>query len=252
MTDGAESARSGATDEDTAELEELLLGTGSVEAYLADFASRAADRIMPGTECSITARLRGDDRRVASSDERSARCDQAEISAGAGPCITAIDETRVLAGSEVWTDPRWPEWRATATEVGFRSAAAVPADAGPDAHIALNLYHDEAELWDGDAMARAEGYTQEIARVVALCLRIAEQMVLNEDLSAAMASRSVIDQAIGVVMAQNRCSAEEAFRILRSASSHRNVKLREVAAAIVRSVTGAEPSPGTFRPRSSG
>lgn len=251
MTDEPGIDLSGGRGCDDGELDDLLLGTATVEDYLADFAARAADRIVPGTECSITLRLRADDRRAASSSERSARCDQAEIIAGAGPCVTAIDEMRVLAGREVWSDPRWPEWSATTTEVGFRSAAAVPASAGPDARIALNLYHDEPGLWDDDGLARAGDFAHEIGRVVALCLRIAEQMVLNEDLSAAMLSRSVIDQAIGIVMAQNRCTAEEAFRILRSASSQRNVKLREIAAAIVHSVTGAEPAAGGFRSRAS-
>ncbi|YCK79747.1 ANTAR domain-containing protein (plasmid) [Arthrobacter sp. D3-18] len=38
-------------------------------------------------------------------------------------------------------------------------------------------------------------------------------------------------------MAQNRCSQAEALRILRIASSTRNVKLRAVAAKVVASIT---------------
>ncbi len=51
-----------------------------------------------------------------------------------------------------------------------------------------------------------------------------------------MESRTAIDIAIGVVMGQNRCSQEEAFAILRKASSHRNVKLRVLAEELVASV----------------
>jgi AmiR/NasT family two-component response regulator len=54
----------------------------------------------------------------------------------------------------------------------------------------------------------------------------------------AMESRSVIDQAIGIVMAQNRCDAATAFGLLRTASQNRNVKLRVVASDIVDSLTG--------------
>ena len=53
----------------------------------------------------------------------------------------------------------------------------------------------------------------------------------------AMDSRSVIDQAIGVVMAQNRCDAQAAFAILTRASQNRNVKLREIARATVGNVS---------------
>jgi AmiR/NasT family two-component response regulator len=52
-----------------------------------------------------------------------------------------------------------------------------------------------------------------------------------------MASRSVIDQAMGVVMAQNRCDAKSAFAILIRASQNRNVKLREIARSVVTEVS---------------
>lgn len=48
-----------------------------------------------------------------------------------------------------------------------------------------------------------------------------------------MESRTTIDLALGVIMGQNHCSQDAAFRILKNASSTRNVKLRENAAGIV-------------------
>lgn len=39
-------------------------------------------------------------------------------------------------------------------------------------------------------------------------------------------------------MAENRCSRETAFEILTKASSTRNIKLREVAAAVIASISG--------------
>ena len=95
--------------------------------------------------------------------------------------------------------------------------------------IALNLYAADAHAWDDAAIAVADMYADEIARTVALCLRSTDQVELNADLRAALVSRAVIDQAIGVVMAENRCTAQDALAILRSASQHRKVKLREVA-----------------------
>ena len=83
-----------------------------------------------------------------------------------------------------------------------------------------------------------------------LCLRAADQVELNADLRAALVSRAVIDQAIGVVMAENRCSPEEAMAILRSAAGHRKVKLRVVAGTIVAGVTGSPVrTADTFRQR---
>ncbi|WHP18855.1 ANTAR domain-containing protein [Cellulomonas sp. ES6] len=70
-----------------------------------------------------------------------------------------------------------------------------------------------------------------------------------EDLTRALHSRPVIDQAIGVIMAQSRCSPARAMQILRSASQHRNRKVHDVASSIVEQVAGSRPAPGAFVPR---
>jgi ANTAR domain len=72
--------------------------------------------------------------------------------------------------------------------------------------------------------------------------------VLTDQLRASLASRSVIAQALGVIMAEQRCTAEEAFAILRTASHNRNVKLRQVAQDIVTGITGKPPQPPPFSP----
>lgn len=53
----------------------------------------------------------------------------------------------------------------------------------------------------------------------------------------------MIDQALGVLMGQQRCSSAEAFKLLRAASNHRNRKLRDVAADACRARGGGDPLP---------
>jgi len=50
-----------------------------------------------------------------------------------------------------------------------------------------------------------------------------------------MDSRAVIEQAKGIIMADRRCTADEAFAILAKVSQDSNRKLRDVAAALVAS-----------------
>ena len=57
---------------------------------------------------------------------------------------------------------------------------------------------------------------------------------------ASLATRAVIDQAIGVLMSQRRITAADAFAILRTTSQNRNIKLRAFAAQIVEGA-GAQP-----------
>ena len=58
------------------------------------------------------------------------------------------------------------------------------------------------------------------------------------------ASRAVIDRAIGIIMARRACNADEAFAVLRRMSNDRNVKLRDIAAAMTEAVAaGKRDSP---------
>ena len=56
-------------------------------------------------------------------------------------------------------------------------------------------------------------------------------------MQAAMHSRAVIEQAKGMIMAQRRCTADEAFAVLSKTSQDTNRKLRDVAAALVARAT---------------
>ena len=76
-----------------------------------------------------------------------------------------------------------------------------------------------------------------------LAWRLADQVELTHHLETALSSRGFIDQALGIIMSQNRCTAEEAFDILRAASSHRNTKLRDVAHGMITRVSGKPPEP---------
>ena len=78
---------------------------------------------------------------------------------------------------------------------------------------------------------------------ISQALRMAVRFSLHTDsatnLRATLESRTVIDMAIGIVMAQNRCNQETAVRILTDASSNGNVKLRDIATSLVESVGGS-------------
>lgn len=66
------------------------------------------------------------------------------------------------------------------------------------------------------------------------------------NLRLALDSRDVIGQAKGILMSQHRCSADQAFAQLRQLSMDTNVRLVDVAAAIVYQLQGAA-APRTSR-----
>ncbi len=77
---------------------------------------------------------------------------------------------------------------------------------------------------------------------------MADHIALTDQLRASLASRAVIDQAIGVLMGQRRITAAEAFAILRTTSQNRNIKLRAFAAQIVKDADALPPLPPPFDP----
>ncbi|HEX8495694.1 MAG TPA: ANTAR domain-containing protein [Actinomycetales bacterium] len=57
----------------------------------------------------------------------------------------------------------------------------------------------------------------------------------------AMVTRATIEQAKGVIMGLRRCSTDQAFNELKSVSQRENIKIRELAAALVRFVDPSQP-----------
>jgi anti-anti-sigma regulatory factor len=73
------------------------------------------------------------------------------------------------------------------------------------------------------------------------CLHLLREEV--EQLRHAIASRPVIDQARGILMATHGCTSDEAWHILRETSQLSNTKLRDVAAAVTASAEADGPPP---------
>jgi len=91
----------------------------------------------------------------------------------------------------------------------------------------LNLYSREPEAFDLDDIYNGEA----LAAHVAVALAASRQA---EQLGMAIATRTVIGQAEGILMERFDISAEQAFAVLRRVSSHSNVKLNRVAEQLVR------------------
>ena len=73
---------------------------------------------------------------------------------------------------------------------------------------------------------------------------------MAEQLEAAVQSRAVIDQAKGIIMAQDQCTGDAAFQLLVRASQNRNVKLRLLAEQLVSGVAQPRAADGMRPDRS--
>lgn len=223
-------------------LQTSLLEATDVQGVATAVAESAASTLPGAVAASVTLRRHGHATTVGASDARALRCDEAEYAEGAGPCLAAADWGRTVVVQDVTREERWPVWRQAATAEGFGGAAAFPVGSGDDVTVSLNVYCAGPVDWSDATVVLGERYAAEISRVLAWSVRLADLSTTTADLRAALESRAAIDQAIGVVMAQNRCGPDDALELLRRASQRQNVKLRDLAHDVVLRVGGEEPS----------
>lgn len=227
------------------ELQNLLLETSSTGEFLQELAVLAARAVAPGLSCGVTVQSGGAPLTVASSDAPAAQVDEHQYQLDEGPCLHAMRTGDRVSIEDTGGPERWSGFSARAAANGIGSCLSLPLTA--EGIIgALNLYAPVAGAFGVEETRRAEMFAASVSAALALAARQASAIVLSGQLREALASRAVIDQALGIIMAQERCTTAQAFAILRNASQNRNVKLRAIARQIVTGISGESPQPGPF------
>lgn len=223
------------------ELQQVLLDTGDFTEFLDEVVRYAVDTVTPAMACGLTVERDGKPLTVASSDGFARGLDEVQYGHDEGPCLSAMRTGTTVIISDLAADDRWGDYQPDALAHGMAASLSIALNAGPDMRGALNLYAAEPEVFDAAWQQQAENLAEEASRALRLAIRLSDQVQLTQHLETAMASRSVIDQALGIIMGQNRCTATDAFTILRRASNHRNIKLCDIAQEIVTRVSGEPP-----------
>lgn len=226
-------------------LQDAVLDSADVESFLGELCRDAVQALSDGEEvlCGVTLLRDRKAATAASSSERARNMDEVQYNFNDGPCLTASRDQTTIHIPDLAQEERWPDYTRAITGRGMHSILAVPFDLAGDAKAALNLYSDRANTFTDEAIDRATAYANEASRSVRLAVRVARHSDAFKDLKAAMESRTAIDIAIGIIMCQSSCNQADAFEFLQKASSHRNIKLRDLALQIVTSVgTQSEPT----------
>jgi GAF domain-containing protein len=226
-------------DDAAAELAALLLSTESFDDLLRGVAQLCVQLVGGASTASITLAERGRVITVAAADRHASQIDQHQYEQGSGPCLDALRTASVVHVADVCRERRWGGLDAVMVSRGVRSVLAVPLVVRDGAVGVLNLYASAVGGFDERDQQLARALAAHVAVAVTAALRTYDQVSLTDNLRIALTSRSVIDQAIGIVMGRERCSADQAFDVLRKVSQHRNTKLRHVATEVVTAVTRA-------------
>jgi transcriptional regulator with GAF, ATPase, and Fis domain len=219
------------------ELAALLLAAEDVDEALRHLARMAVVVIPDGPSCGITIAEGREFRTVVYSGAIPASVDDAQYERDDGPCLEAFrTEAPVVIQDLSREDPdRWAGFPRVALAAGAHGVLAYPLEVDGKVAGVLNLYAHERDLFPDPVQRIAKQFVDPAALILSGVLRRLSQDELIGQLHAALASRSVIDQAIGIIMARRACNASEAFAVLRRMSNDRNVKLRDVAATVTES-----------------
>jgi GAF domain-containing protein len=226
-------------------LHQLMLSGDSAEVFIQELTYLAARTFSTaaGVECSITYQAPNTGPlTVASSSAAVVLMDEAQYDTGDGPCLHALRTGESTDVQDTATDTRWPRFFATVQHLGFRSVLGVPLWLGEQGAAALNLYSIEPGFFDRSVQEAAAEFARQGGSTLEMMLRGERREQHALDLQAAMASRTIIDLAVGIIMGQNRCSQAHAFSILKDASNHQNLKVRVVAERVIGSVTSEAPT----------
>lgn len=227
------------TDVDTAlsELAGLLMSTDSFTDLLQGVAELAVRTVYPAATCGITLSTDGRVLTVGSADDLATQLDEHQYEHGTGPCLQAAATGEIVDAPDLAVESRWGDYPTVATGYGVMSVLSTPLLVRGSSTGALNLYARHPHAFDTHDRHLALLLAGQATIAITGALRTYDQVTLADHLRVALASRSVIDQAIGIVMAQRRCSPGDAFATLRSVSQRRRLKLRIVAADLVSATT---------------
>jgi GAF domain-containing protein len=153
--------------------------------------------------------------------------DALQYDLGEGPSVDSMTCRQVQVVPHLRQEQRWPRYVPRAVALGLRSQMAVRLYLDDRGTIGgLNLYSTRSDTIDREAESLAELF----AAHAAIALSTASEV---ENLNQALVSRKVIGQAIGILMERYDIDDDRAFAFLVRASSHGNIKLREIARRIV-------------------
>ena len=220
------------------ELSKLVLGEQSLTAVLQRVAELAKTVVPDARDVSVT--LLRDTKQpetVVFTSDLANQLDERQYEAGFGPCMDAAMAGTTIAVANADPNTPYPEFSRVSLRAGVSHSLSVGLPVLQRTVGALNLYAAGDQAFDEQAIEMAQTFAGYAAVAIANAHLYSSIANLAAQMQTAMQSRSVIDQAKGIIMGRNRCTANDAFAILQTMSQRRNIKLRTLAQDIVDQTT---------------
>ena len=169
-----------------------------------------------------------------------------QVAAGHGPIVSAAEGGIPVSCPDTLEETRWPRYAEAALRRGVRCSLHLVREL-PDGTLVLSLFGLRPGVLDTESDPAADMLAAFGGAVLANATAYHQARRTASQLQDAMAARSVVDQAKGILMHALGCDADDALRRLRRESQRRHVKVTEVAGEVVAAYGG--PRRGNADPR---
>ena len=216
------------------ELADTLVADFDVIDFLHLLTERSVQLLDASAAGVLLADPRGELRLVAASTEAVRVLELFQLQNDQGPCLDCFRTARPVAAPDLTTGQQsWPQFAAAARRAGFAAVHALPMRLRSQVIGALNLFqaapgglgHEDVRV--GQALA-------DVATIALLQERSTRRSeTLSEQLQGALNSRVVIEQAKGKLAERRGLDMDQAFTLLRTYARDRNLRLSDLAQAVI-------------------
>ena len=220
----------------------ILVGEETLDSVLARVCQLAVAAVPAADHCGVTLLNRGRAITAAATDSITLQVDGSQYHFDEGPCLSSALTGLLVRVDDMAHDDRFPRFAADAVQLGILASLSLPLSARGETFGALNVYAKANDPWDHRAIDLLQQFAAQASVAVANA-RVHDQAAsLVAQLQESIASRQIIEQAVGVLMARRQCSSDEAFATIRKASQSSNRRVRALAEQIVDAAASGNPS----------
>lgn len=167
---------------------------------------------------------------VGASDQIAQHIDEMERRSGDGPCIDAIEEETPQIEPDLTTPSLWPKLAAVLVEeTPVRGAMGFRLLVDKRKGAALNLFSDTPNVFDAESAGRAAV----LASFASVAINAVAKGEDAASLRRGLMSNRETGKAVGMLMLLHDMTEDQAFDLLRRHSQALNIKLAEVAHAVI-------------------
>ena len=194
---------------------------------LAEFAQRS---VLGAVRCSVVLISDGAPLLHAAAGRPGQAFDDLQYASGDGPGLEATRSRVLVTAQDLPGDERWPHLAECAREQGVHALASIPIEVQRSSVGALSLFLAQPGAVDPDLL------------LIAMAIVGQAEVLLGEvQRRAGLSEGAVVDQAVGVIIAQRGCGVQEAYDVLRDTAQRLGMDRQLVAERLIAAAAARNP-----------